>query len=276
MTRAGTLLQVRDQLLRRPSHINARAAAISILTQRYKCEPHEAEKRLNELKGDNVINALFKAVLPWHYRKALRSHSRLSLAEQFFNLLKFPINDIWLTEIADEGEDPASFYIPIYSMNPGVASGDYDFEQLPLVFQIAVLIYRPKNSYWELHADDGQEAWQYLVDTYKLDAALRPTGAISMQSLMQLFKKQRGPLHHIPLAINVTDYNTGTIFFDFDYEMGDPNIDWSKENIEWLRKQYKVALSIEKKLYSLNDWLLAHPRERITQVCRLYNQLRKL
>lgn len=276
-------LAVRDILLRKPSLINGRRAALRVLSEREKCSVSQAAELLDHLKRSNVYVRLFKAVMPEEFKKD--PGSRAGIRDRFLAALGFPISE-WVIDRAEgTGDEMLDDGIPFVGLSGHICDNCFDFVAMPLDFQLAITIFR-HYSYWDFDhdfEDEDQQAykerlqlqWSYFAKAYQLPAALEPgKNRAKLEHLEAAFQKLRTPLRFLPLLNRTIDYNTGCIFLDFDpNEEFDGEMDWTTQNIAFLRKEYARAQQIEADLYKLGKWLEQEPRARIIQACRLYQKV---
>lgn len=277
-TTMTTIGEIKQKLLRRPSLINGRAAAVRIVSERYKCGPAAARIRLDEFQCTSGITDLFKKTMPAEFKREFKKvgGSRVDVAPRFFSALGFPVYGDHIMSLLEQGEEPGNFSIPIGTLNPHACVDCCGFENLGVIFQLAHLLWRMREADPDLDALQGG-FWTHMAHAYNLPETLRPTGTVAFTNFLQTFEPQRSPLKHLPLAIDVIAYSTDCIFFDFNEdEMGDPDLGWNPENIRWLREQFRIARSIEVRMEKLDVWLEAAPRERVARACRLYQKVRKV
>lgn len=279
---SSALATAREILLRRPSLINGRAASLRLLTAREKCTPEEATESLERLRTANQIAELFKAVMPEEF--ARDQGSLTGIAKRFAKALGFPINIWGIEHSLMRGRHTFLNGIPIESMSGHVCEGCCQFNYLPTLIQLTVLLFGTSHDEMDSMVFlDPEEAaawkeekegrWDLLAKEHKLPEDLRPTEEVA--DLWKVYEKERSPIQHLPLLGQMLDYNTGCVFFDFNPEDLPPDLDWTQANVVWLRAEYKRAQAIDKNLGRLSDWFYANPRERIVKALRLYKQAAK-
>src|SRR5581483_11857011 len=270
MNAAAALANIKAHLLRHPAQIDAHKAGVQILARQLNCSTEAARLRLADLKGSNVIHRLFKRVLPKEFAKAYRKPG--DLTHQFFDILGFPINEDWFQQLVIyERQDPEAYPIPIYSFNPDLFEHTYDFQDMIPSFQLGMLFYRFKDQGFGPNAEEETEYWTHLVEKHGLAKELRPTGYVESRRLVDVFKKQRSPLKHFEIVLRIIDYNTGCFFYDFYHEM-ELDLPWSRDNILFLRKEFKRAQQIQTNSETLDKWLKEDPKERFAAALNLYQR----
>lgn len=271
---SAKLATVRDLLLRRPSLIDARAASIRLLTAREKCSAAEASELLDALKTANSIADLFRAVMPQEFKKD--RGSRAGIAKRFAAALGFPVSLYEIEGVLASGDDLIDEGIPIAGMNGHLCANCYDFASLPPLFQLASLLFESRDEL-DLGLDDPEdfaryteeleERWKLFAKAHKLPDSLKPDAPAG--KLYKAFASERSPLRFLPTFVRMIAYNTGSIFFDFDPNDDAPEIEWTRESITWLRKEYQRAQQIERDLNTLENWFDEDPPARILRALKI-------
>lgn len=268
---AAQTRKVREELLADPARIDAAAAALRVYNAHSGCSEGMSRYHIDTLRAEMEIGRLFRRLLPEKFKGRRARHSEgLLRARDYDALLGFPISGDWYVDVAAEtlriGEAVEMLGIPIYSLNN---SAQLSFEELRLVFQVADLI-SPRHEYGEMGAGDWLTYWRRFRESHRLPEALRPDGDVSLKTVHDFYLAERGPLRHMPLIHRVLHYDTGCALFDFDDEWGYEQIEWSRESILWLGREYEEAKKIIKAVNSLGDWLEADPQTRVAQALRVY------
>lgn len=89
--------------------------------------------------------------------------------------------------------------------------------------------------------------------------------SIDPDLLEQLCERKRGPVRWLSLAVKFFLKGTGNFWCDLTQEECDCAPDWpswSKENIEWLRKDWVEARKISSRVSEVEDWIGESPANR--------------
>jgi len=271
---------VRERLLRNPSLINSRAAAVRLLSAKEKCSASEAQDLLGKLKLANGFQALFKSVMPDEF--ARDQGSRAGIAARFARALGFPI-DIWNIEnLLRRQADPLLEGIPIDSMSGHVCDGCCEFHYLPPLVQLTILVFGNELEIDHdlldaeaagMYAEEKESRWELFAKEHDVPDRLRPTEEV--KELWKVYERQRTPLRFLPLLSRMLDYSTGCVFFDFNPDDVPPEIAWTNKNIVWLRSEFELAQRIDSNLESLSAWFYEDPKARIVKALRLYKTAAK-
>lgn len=264
-----SVTRIKSQLLAAPAFINVREAAVRLVSARDRCSPGEALRRI-KMDGDftDVLD-LLRLVLPEPEQEWRRKFVTIY---DLSPVLGFPINEDYMMDMAEEwraeGARIGDMSIPLYSLNP---TGE-NYSSVSLAYSLALLLDRTPSAeeYRGSRIDD--EVWARLSVTYDLEPADRPEGGVSDEAIEATFSRQRNPLRYIPRAQAVTRYDTGCGFLDFNDEWGDADIEWSRQNVIWLRRDYKDSQRILKRIEKLDEWLKRDTTERISLALRLYRK----
>lgn len=280
---AAAVAQLKTELLKNPRRLDARAAAIRLIGKRDNLTPAVATRRLEEIRETFALNDLFRSVMPNEYQAELKkaNGSRLQIGTKFFSSLGFPVYEDavmeWLAGRTYYGS------IPIEGLAYHACGECFDFQELPTHYQLAHVIARSTECVFEIGSDELREFqeredrhWKLFATKYQLPARLQPRGAVDFDILFRLFAAQKGPVRFVLDVLRAVSYQTGSIFMDFDEEMGAPDIEWSARNVDGLRIEYQLAVEVKKNIDTLGKWLHQKPAPRIKQALRLYAQTRKL
>lgn len=272
---------VKARLLADPSLINVRRAAARLLAARFHCSEPAADFHLSDFKRASDINKTFERVLPDVYER--EKGSLFDRARAFFDAIdnRFPVDWQYLDEeYMQLGDDEASYFdlgIMVTSMRPFHAwRYREEWEEIPLAFRLADMLFdfaTPGNP-----ADRGVKAWAYFARNFGLAEELKPQGKYGEQMALSIcFEEHKSPLKYLPLAVQVLNYSTGCLFYDYDEEDGPPDAwEWSKTSVDYLTAQGKLGLDIRGKLKRLDNWLEAKPAARVAQACRLFKKFSRM
>lgn len=270
----SAITKAREILLADPSRINTQQAALRLLQRHRKCSQDTAEYYMTELAAHQVFIEMFRELLPDDFKKLVGKVAGTDLAQKFFAALGFPLQDDLLEQLTIDGGNPMVYGIPIWSEND-VANAEYEY--LKPCWQLASLLYRPEGG-WREDEGENLRRWEKLATQFGLKENLRPTGRAKFQIFQQVFEAQKTPLSFMPKALRILEYNTGTIFYDFDQDDETPQIDWTHGNIIWLREQYEIANQLGRGSRKLQNYLdekqKARTAKRIATACRLYHRAR--
>lgn len=267
MMNAATIAQARATLLRKPALINARAAALRAVQARTNCSPEAARFKLTEIVAAKGFRELFRIVMPEEFAKEEKT-SALHIAPKFFKALGFPVEVDALFHCIAQGENPVYFSIPLEPLNPHICDGCGEFGDQPVIFQLALLFFHAGETGDGLALDD----WLFFAEKLRLPEELRPMKMIDMRKLQKAFEIEEPPLKHMGLVFDVAEYNTKSLFYNFDPNDGPLDVEWSPANIKWLREDHKVAEEIDRKLSALYRWMKRHPRPRAIRALQVYHE----
>ncbi len=267
----AAIAQVRQTLLRRPQLIDTRRASLRLVAKREKCTPEAAKSMLAEFSQANVIIDLYKASMPDEFKR--ERGSRMGIARHFWKRLGFPIEEYALRHAISQGESVLSLSIPILPMSGHLCPNCYNFAEIPTDYQLASLLISLDYIDYEDEAQEmAAEHWKHLAERYHMDERMKPAKPIDVGRFESAVAKLKSPLKFLPLIARAMDYNTGCIFFDFDPNEGWPDdIMWTSQNIQWLRRQYKVAQEIQQQIDSIGKWFETNVAERVGEALALYH-----
>lgn len=272
---ASAITRAREILLTDPARINAQLAARRLLQRHRNCDASTADYYLSELSAHQVFIEMFRTLMPDEYKQFAGKVSGTDLSWKFFTSLGFPIAEDWLQQMVIAGGHPGMENIPIQSCNE-VAHEQWEY--LDPCWQLASLLYRPEGG-WKEDEAESLRRWNELAKEFDLSPKLRPTGRAKFEVFKAVFETQKSPLAFMPWTLRILEYNTGTIFYDFDQDDGIPDVDWSHGNIIWLREQYAIALDLNHRSRKLEKYLHKSNKttgRRIATACRLYQRARIL
>ena len=275
--------QVKATLLRRPSLINSRKVAQELLAEREQCTPAQALKLLGSLTKAKAYQELFKTTMPEEFKRD--TGSLVNIEKRFYEALGFPVNDRRLMSVfapeADAGVLESG--IPIQSMAWHLCPNCFHFEGMPPAFQLAIIVF-PSEAFFEALSEEptgnGEDPdveielyWNSFAAEFKLSSELKPAYQIQYAKARLAFLASRSPLRFLPLLSSAIEYNTGNIFFDFDPEEGDLDdyLEWTPENVKFLRAQFTAGKALDRNLHTCIDWFSnkREARGRIIKALRI-------
>lgn len=158
------------------------------------------------------------------------------------------------------GERRLTSHIPIESMGFDLYD-DENSEELPLGWQCLLYLLGEVNEEWLSEQQVSHDLFEIHVQRANVSEAL----------LILRSEAQGGVLAYLPLAIQMLQNNTESVWLNVT--MDDPCIDalWTKEDMEEISRQYHLALSIRAKAMSFCSWLEENPVRNFSTVARLWN-----
>lgn len=268
---AAALRRCKAALLADPSLISATESAVRLLRARHGLTDGEARRRLARLTASDLQTLLDEIAPDGRYEMGALEEA-----------LGFPVFEDYFFEMVgemDDDEDRNYITIPIVGLNHLDA---YEvFEEWPVHYQLAYLINRPADLYKPAREDTAEEQarWAHFRNRLGLPESLRPTGGVTAKNLYGVFKRERTPLRHLMKALEMTEYSTGCIFFDFSNEMEmDADIEWSADHVDWLRRDYQLCERIGADIEDLRAWIWIDDdaAERVSRALLLYEKARRM
>lgn len=276
-------VQARELLLRKPSLIDTRKAALRLIAESKKCSPETAQVYFGRLSVSQIYVDLFKAALPAEFKAD--TGPRTTIVKRFFQALGFPVSEWALESLIDGRQHPIHIGIPVAGLGVHICDDCFNFSEFPVQYQLAVILFDPfgPRDYGLLEEhersdfDEAQrEQWDVLQNTYALPEGLRPRDPVDWSALAAIFQTVKSPLRFLPTVNRAICHNTGSIFLDFDPEEGlDGCPPWTPGNVVWLREQFALAKNINRDIDRIADWLKVKTRARVVQALRLYQQAKE-
>jgi hypothetical protein len=283
-----SLAKIRERLLAEPSLIDVGDAVARVIARRDRCTPAEALASLGYLGESIAVDRVFKHVLPAEHRRAKGSVEERRY--EFFRIMRglFPVDWEYLDEcyanMGDEVEEEpgeCSFFyygIMICSMRPFETwEVTHNWNRLPLAYQLTDALFgdtglpQGRENEW-----GAKRKWDYLVNKLGLEGPVKKVSDADKIILLWAFSHARGPLGLVPDAHKVLAYDTGSIFYDYAPEDGIEPYEWTRESVEFLKGQYKVAQQVERRVESLSKWLDADPVGRARRIINYYTKHRRV
>lgn len=263
------LRKLKQALASDPSLIDAEACAMFLMKMYGGLSEKEARSRFNRAAGSD-IEELLDRVAPDGIEGAIDYGA-------LYNYFPFPVHEDYFIDCACELRETGGLewlQIPIHSLNDFEAWDG--FEEWPTAYQLAWLLNRPPDV--NLYDRDEEANWKHFSEKVGLPPKMRPKGRVDSFICAQFFEASRSPLKHLPMAIQMMEYSTGVIFFDFSCQQdaGDVEVYFNEENVEELTQHYQRGLGIDRDLKTLRDWIDADPRANSERAIRLYNKARRL
>jgi len=187
---------------------------------------------------------------------------------EFFELLNerlFPI-DRWVLEDYSDEEGYRYAYIPVEPLGYAPAEDD-EFNELQLSIQVLILLLRGAGdtAYWD------EILPKISPNTPCPQPAKVQPGVyqLNWDIFSQLCQQAEGLIADVPVTMDVLSHNTGNFWLDIGYDDMYP-IEWSRENIDGLADEYRLAAPLIEKFNRVADELSAHP-DGLAQVITLWN-----
>ena len=137
---------------------------------------------------------------------------------------------------------------------------DVEFDNLHACYYVSLCLF------------GGMEYWEHAVERYALgEDFAAPAGDIDFDSFAALCRAERSPLQHLPVAIDMMQYNTGNEWLDASFCSGVPSLPWSVPNILKLSRSYKEAQRAFDKVHELSRYLDLKPQEALKRALELWN-----
>lgn len=180
---------------------------------------------------------------------------------EFFSLVDrhiVPLNLDWIYE-DEEGRTP---YIPVYPLQ------EYDwlyneeqFDQLPRAYQLALA----------LNSTDA-EPFEELCRLLDYESEVLPAEKINWRRLRRVMCAGNTPLKYLPTAVDVVTYSTGNPLLDWHPENGEPDVNWTIEELRWLGNLRRHGELLKLRVAYLTRWLDERDtHDRVTYAIRLWN-----
>ncbi len=158
------------------------------------------------------------------------------------------------------GERRLTSHIPIESMGIDLYD-DNDYEELPLGWQLLLYLLGQVNEEWLPKEQMSHDLFEIHVQRANVSLAL----------LILRSEAQGGALAYLPLAIQMLQNSTESVWLNVTID--DPYVEalWTKEDMEEIRRHYHLAISIRDKAMSFCEWLEEDPVRHFSIIARLWN-----
>jgi len=180
---------------------------------------------------------------------------------EFFSLVDrhiVPLNLDWIYE-DEEGRTP---YVPVYPLQEhDWLDNEEQFDQLPRAYQLALAL----NS---TDANPFEELCRLL--DYKSEVL--PAEKINWKRLRRVMCAGNTPLKYLPTAVDIITYSTGNPLLDWHPENGEPDVNWTIEELRWLGELRRHCELLKLRVSYLTRWLDERDtHDRVTYAIRLWN-----
>lgn len=180
----------------------------------------------------------------------------------------FPVDTDMLIEQIYEWEERPDV-IPISPLQPYCWNcGDYDPEELHLVFRLALALMGEERERSLLNDYIGHEV---AIDKFE---RFSDAGSDRFEKFEARCKRQKSPMADVPLACRMVAYSSGNSWLDWMCEMP-AEFTWDIADIEFLASEYKEASALLTRVYTVDKWLSESPAERLLQAIQIWNGAKK-
>jgi hypothetical protein len=233
------------------------SGAIEYLTAASDYEEMEARRKL-ALSLSNLFREFF---LRQHHFCPAPLFS-LEREHEFYRLVSQCLFPLDLTPVL-HNRDWMYPVIPIRCQQPhDWLNRDYDFEELESPFQIV-------HAFFDV---DNEGFWRKLSGLYNLPASLKPApfSRVNANTFMGRCVSQKTLLMHLPVAVVMQTYGTGSAWLDCPpgAMMG---MSWTSGDVRKLAAHWTVALKMFQAIHALSRWIDESPVERISLAVALWN-----
>lgn len=259
--------------------------SIEWLVGHLKPQREDKSKYLTRIKESLPILNLYREFFPDEWRSSSKSPFATSKDSacyserevEFFHLVNERVVTLGIDWYLDWEERCP--YIPLMTACDWDYCHGEEFVHFSHAFQLAFALNR---------VDDGS-AFEWYCQHYSLDLErfvllgandgeddTRPQERkLDFPLFKELCKVGDTPLQYLPLAIEITCYDTGNPLFDFSPEMETPDIPWTTANLRMLEREQIAAESLSRQVAELTEWLDAGDRalreRRIERAVTLWN-----
>ena len=180
---------------------------------------------------------------------------------EFFTLLDrhvVPLNTDWIYD-TEEGRTP---FVPVFPLQEyDWCYDEWHFEQLPRAYQLALALNRTDN-----------ELFDALCEMLDYEPEVLPAGKVNWERLSRVMCAGDTPLKYLPKTIDITVYATGNPLLDWHPEAGEPDVEWTLDELRWLGSLRRQAELLQRRIARLSKWLDERDtHDRITFCIRLWN-----
>jgi len=233
-----------------------------------------AREFLDALLATIDLLDVFRACFPEEFEQALAHHLPIfpsgdqaySRCEcQFFRLVDRWLFPLPLDYLLDDpfGERFLAYHIPIDPLGFDFSGGDNPQEYSP---GWQVLMYLDEIIDEDLLKTALEEDAEALVEGDHL-----PWKALDASLLTLRAKAQGEPLAWLPLAIDMLNNDTESIWLNVTIEMRCDDAEWSRADVEELHRQYVLSQEIKSQADQFVAWLEVDLPRRSKLVLRLWN-----
>lgn len=237
--------------------------------------PGEAESFLTHLAWTVDLQQLFQHYFPQEFQVAQEQqmsfipedrYAHSQYEAQFFRLVNehlfpLPLFDMPYDEPWYERD---AYSIPVEPFGFEFEA-DEAYGELPLGWQLLLYLLG-------VLSEDDIRAYGNYEDDDLFAIPLPEQGRdISWGLLTLRCQAQGGPIAYLPLAVEMLENDTGSVWLDANFENPCTDACWTVEDVDELHKQYLWAQDIRAKAESFCDWLEERPVPHFTAVVRLWN-----
>ena len=193
----------------------------------------------------------------------------------------FPLNYLdYLLEEETYFVEPCSILVTPLGMGQ---LEDYEMSYYDLALGDKILlpmstIGRENLEYWQQHlGEDCYSEWfEAELSAPTTMAEIAHPHSIDFKKLRHMCFQAKKPLCYLPLTLRLLDLNTRNIWLDEEggwlQGIEGTTLDWSKENVNYLHREYLKAQRILDAVGSLIDWLETDLDTNFQYILRIWNQ----
>ncbi len=222
----------------------------------------DREERRARTKLARHLSLLYREFFPRQYHLSPQPFFSLEREHEFYNLVNQVLFPLDLRPL-EQHRDWMYPVIPIRCQQPhDWFSRDYTFEHLEPPFQLTHALFDA----------DSEGFWRMLRRHYGLPESPRPLpyGRTNSLKFVELCVAESTPLRHLPTAIVMQSYRTGSMWLDIPPGMM-AGESWTFDEVHKLHVHWVMAKRMFHAIDILSEWLIGAPAERFGRAVQLWN-----